>query len=166
MVSDKRAWPKPAAWAIAQNERKWSEFDAVADRCVIVDWSLADDYRTHMMKPGDRSLFWVTGRNGGIARIGFLLSVTATPRARWKDAQGKWHKEPYSGRFFMPPFPNRRYIHRSVFADDPKMAECELLGTAGQRSAPLRIEPSEWRVIERRLRQFDRTNVDFRAAWE
>ncbi len=164
-MTDKRAWGKPAAWAITQNEHLWQEFDAIADRSVVIDWSLGDNYRTAMMSPGDRVLFWITGRNGGLARIGFVLGVRKTPRGRWKDALGRWHTEPYSGSFFLPPLPNRRYIHRSVFADDPKMSKCELLGTAAQSQPPLRVEQSEWKVIERRLVQFDRTNYDFRSAW-
>ena len=135
----KRSWGKPAAWAITQNERLWTEFDSVADRSVTIEWSLGDDYRTEMMEQGDRALFWVTGRDGGIARIGFVLGKRKTPRGRWRDAQGKVHPSPFSGTFYLPPLPNRRYIHRSAFVDDPAMAACELLGNASQRPAPLRI---------------------------
>ncbi len=165
-MTDKTKWPKPAAWAITQNERLWAEFDSVADRSVIIEWSLADNYRTHMMEPGDRTVFWITGSNGGLARLGFVLKVVETPRGYWKDVKGKRHRSPCSGRFFLPPFPNRRYLHRSVFAEEPAMADCELLTAVAQRQAPLRIERKEWRVIERRLLQFDRTNYDFRAAWD
>ena len=161
----KEGWGKPAAWAITQNEKLWTEFDAVADRSVIVEWSLGDNYRTKMMEPGDRTVFWITGRNGGIARVGFVLQVRATPKGRWKDAVGRSHVSPLSGLFFLPTFPNRRYIHRSALADDPKMAGCELLTVAAQRQAPLRIEPKEWKLIERLLLNFDRTNFDFRAPW-
>jgi hypothetical protein len=49
----KRDWPKPAAWAITQNERLWTKFDSVADRSVIIEWSLGDDYRTETMEAGD-----------------------------------------------------------------------------------------------------------------
>lgn len=70
-----------------------------------------------------------------------------------------------SGQFYLPPFPNRRFIHRSAFADDPKMAGCELLGTVAQSQPPLRIERREWKLIERALVRFDRTNYDFRAPW-
>jgi hypothetical protein len=45
------------------------------------------------------------------------------------------------------------------------MAGCELLTVAAQRQAPLRIEPKEWKVIERLLLSFDRTNFEFRAPW-
>jgi hypothetical protein len=62
-VVDKHDWPKPAAWAITQNERLWAGFDAIADRSVIIEWSLADNYRTHMMEQGDRVVFWITGPN-------------------------------------------------------------------------------------------------------
>lgn len=62
---DKQDWPKPAAWAITQNESLWQEFDSIADRSIIIEWSLSDNYRTHLMEPGDRTLFWITGRNGG-----------------------------------------------------------------------------------------------------
>ena len=113
--------------------------DSVADRSVTIEWSLGDDYRTEMMEQGDRALFWVTGRDGGIARIGFVLGKRKTPRGRWRDAQGKVHPSPFSGTFYLPPLPNRRYIHRSAFVDDPAMAACELLGNASQRPAPLRI---------------------------
>jgi hypothetical protein len=164
-VTDKREWGKPAVWAITQNERLWTKFDAVADRSVVIEWSLGDNYRTEMMTPGDRVVFWITGSGGGIARIGFVLAVRATPTGQWKDASGRRHAAPFTGQFFLPPFPNRRYIHRSVTAGDPRMADCELIGTAAQRQAPLRIETAEWKVIERRLLQFDRTNYDFRAAW-
>lgn len=164
-VKGKEEWGKPAAWAITQNEKLWTKFDSVADRSVMVEWSLGEDYRTQMMESGDRSIFWITGRRGGIARVGFVLRVCATPKGRWKDANGEWHAAPFSGQFFLPPFPNRRYIHRSALADDPAMANCELLTTAAQRQAPLRIEAREWKVIERLLLRFDRTNLDFRAAW-
>ncbi len=65
----------------------------------------------------------------------------------------------------MPPFPNRRYIHRSVLEDRPNLSGCELLGTAAQRLAPLRIEPKEWTVIERLLLRFDKPSFDFRSPW-
>jgi hypothetical protein len=161
----KEEWGKPAAWAITQNEKLWTEFDSVADRSVIVEWSLGEDYRTEMMESGDRAIFWITGPRGGIARVGFVLKVRATPKGRWKDANGEWHAAPFSGQFFLPPFPNRRYIHRSALANDPTMANCELLTTAAQRQPPLRIEAREWRTIERLLLRFDRTNFDFRASW-
>ena len=162
---DKRNWERPAAWAITQNEHLWEEFDSVADRRVIVEWSLADNYRTHMMEPGDPALFWITGKNGGIARLGFVLGVRETRRGAWRDAAGKRHKAPYSGEFFLPPFPNRRYIHRSALADRPQLSKCELLGSGSQMQAPLRIEQKEWVVIQQLLRRFDRTNEAFRAPW-
>jgi hypothetical protein len=164
-MTDKRNWPRPAAWGITHNEKLWTQFDSVADRSVVVEWSLADNYRTHLMEPGDRVIFWITGANGGIARMGFVLAVTRTPKGKWKDALGNWHASPFSGEFFLPPFPNRRYIHRSVLVADPNLADCELLGTAAQSQPPLRIEPAEWKIIERRLRQFDRASYAFRAAW-
>ncbi|HEY5386010.1 MAG TPA: hypothetical protein VIJ56_12315, partial [Acidimicrobiales bacterium] len=116
---DKRGWGKPAAWAITQNESLWEQFDSIADRSIIIEWSLSDNYRTRMMESGDRVLFWITGRNGGLARVGFVLKVTPTPRGYWKDAHGKRHKSPFAGQFYLPPFPNRRYIHRKAFADKP-----------------------------------------------
>lgn len=164
-MTGKESWGRPAAWAITQNEKLWTQFDSVADRSVIVQWSLGDSYRTKMMKPGDRAIFWIAGRNGGVARIGFVLDVRSTPKGRWKDAHGDWHAAPFSGQFFLPPLPNRRYIHRSVLARDPKMGKCELLSTAAQSQPPLRIETAEWKVIERLLVRFDRTSFDFRAAW-
>jgi hypothetical protein len=164
MVS-KEEWGKPAAWAITQNEKLWSAFDSVTDRSVIVEWSLGDTYRTRMMEPGDRALFWVVGKNGGIARVGFVLNVRKTPKGYWKDAFGTRHQSPYSGSFFLPPFPNRRYIHRAALARKSDLAKCELLTTAAQAAPPLRIEKKEWRAIERLLIQFDRTNLDFRSAW-
>ena len=72
---------------------------------------------------------------------------------------------PYLGEFFLPPFPNRRYIHRSVFEHRPNMANCEVLGTVAQSQPPLRIEPKEWTVIANQLRRFDRTNWEFRSGW-
>ena len=150
--------------AITQNEKLWTEFDSVTDRSVVVEWSLGDNYRTEAMESGDRAIFWITGRSGGIARVGFVLTVQATPKGRWKDAHGKIHAAPFSGQFFLPPFPNRRYISRSALAGDPRMANCELT-TAAQRQSPLRIEATEWKVIERLLLRFDRSNFDFRAAW-
>jgi hypothetical protein len=164
-VAGKEDWGKPAAWAITQNERLWTEFDSVADRSVIVGWSLGDTYRTQLMEPGDRALFWVTGRDGGIARVGFVVAKQRTPRGFWKDAPGARHESPYSGTFFLPPLPNRRYIHRSALSKDPRLAKCELLTTAAQSAPPLRIEPKEWEAIERLLIEFDRTNFDFRSAW-
>jgi hypothetical protein len=162
---DKQDRPKPAAWAITQNESLWQEFDSIADRSIIIEWSLSDSYRTHMMEPGDRALFWITGRNGGLARVGFVLKVIPTPGAYWKDAFGRRHRALYHGQFYLPPFPNRRYIHRSTFAGKRGMADCELLGAAGHSQPPLRIEPKEWTVIQRELVRFDRTNYDFRAPW-
>jgi hypothetical protein len=162
---DKRDWPKPAAWAITQNERKWQDFDSIADRSIIINWALGDNYRTEQIEPGDRVVFWITGHNGGIARIGFVLRVTPTPRGYWKDAFGVKHKMPFSGEFFLPPFPNRRYIHRDALSKRAGMADCELLSSAAQMTPPLRIEGKEWTVIQRELIRFDRTNYDFRAPW-
>jgi hypothetical protein len=164
-MAGKEDWGKPAAWAITQNEKLWAAFDSIADRSVIVDWSLGDTYRTRMMKPADPTVFWVVGRNGGIARVGFVLAVRPTPRGYWKDASGTRHESPYSGQFFLPPLPNRRYIHRSALASDPRLAKCELLTTAAQSAPPLRIEPKEWKAIAGLLVKFDRTNLDFRSAW-
>ena len=76
---NKKSWGKPGAWAITQNEKLWDQFDAVADRTTVVEWSLGDDYRTAMVEPGDRALFWITGPNGGLARIGFVLRVDRAP---------------------------------------------------------------------------------------
>lgn len=162
---DKRDWPKPAAWAITHNESLWQGFDSVVDRIVVFEWSLGDNYRTHMMEPGDRTLFWITGANGGLARIGFVLKVRRTPKGYWVDRNRKRHQAPYHGLFFLPPLPNRRYVHRSAFLDKAAMANCELLGSAAQMQPPLRIERKEWRVIENLLIQFDRTNDNFRASW-
>lgn len=164
-MAGKEDWGKPAAWAITQNEKLWVEFDSIADRSVVVEWSLGDTYRTKMMQSGDRAVFWVVGKNGGIARIGFVLSVRATPKGYWTDAMGTRHESPYSGQFFLPPLPNRRYIHRSALSHEPRLAKCELLTTAAQSAPPLRIEPDEWKAIERLLVKFDRTNFDFRSAW-
>jgi hypothetical protein len=163
---DKRDWPKPAAWAITQNENLWRHFDAVADRSTVVEWSLGDNYRTRMMDPGDRVVFWITGRNGGIARLGFVLAVAPSRRGYWKDAFGTRHKSSFFGQFFLPPFPNRRYIHRNALVDKAAMAECELFSPASQSTAPLRLERKEWAVIERELVRFDLTNRDFRAPWQ
>lgn len=165
-MAGKEEWPKPAAWAITQNERLWEHFDSVADRSVVISWSLGDSYRTDEMQPGDRALFWVTGKNGGLARLGFVLSTSRTPGGTWTDAFGVAHEAPYSGTFYLPPFPNRRYIHRSAFADRAALANCELLTTAAQRPAPLRIEAKEWKEIEKILLRFDRSSPAFRAGWE
>ncbi len=162
---DKTKWPRPAAWAITQNEKLWTEFDSVADPSVIIGWSLGDSYRTSMMRPGDRALFWMTGPSGGIARIGFVLSTEKTPKGRWVASDGKRHKAPYSGEFFMPPLPNRRYIHRSALLADPRLQDCELLSTASQQPGPLRIEAKEWKSIEKLLRRFDQTSAEFRSSW-
>ena len=164
-MTDKRGWGKPAAWAITQNEKLWSEFDSVADRSVIIGWSLGDNYRTEMMEPGDRTIFWITGKNGGIARMGFVLNIRATPGAYWEDSAGRRHDAPYTGTFYLPPFPNRRYIHRSAVSAETGMVNCELLSTAAQSNPPLRIEPAEWKVVEKLLVRFDRTSYDFRAPW-
>jgi hypothetical protein len=162
---DKRQWPKPAAWAITQNERLWRESDATADPEVIIEWSLGDSYRTHMMEPGDRAIFWITGRNGGLARVGFVLGVTRLRGGYWKDAYGRRHEAPYAGTFFMPPFPNQRYIHRDVFAERTKFEGCEVMGTAAQHQPPLRIEPTEWTVIKNVLLRFDRSARHTRSPW-
>jgi hypothetical protein len=61
----------------------------------------------------------------------------------FKHANGKRHAAPYSGQFFLPPFPNRRYIHRSILAADSTLSNCELLTSASQRQSPLRIEARE-----------------------
>lgn len=164
MVNE-RDWPKPAAWAITQDERLWQEYDAVAERSFVVEWSLADNYRTQAMQPGDRALFWITGANGGLARVSFVLDKRATPRGYWRDAHGVRHESPYQGVFFLPPFPNHRFVHRSAFVDRPGMQSCELLGTAAQTQPPLRVESKEWTVIKRQLLRFDRSNSAFRAAW-
>lgn len=165
-MASKEDWGKPAAWAITQNERLWTAYDSISDRSVIVEWSLGDTYRTRMMQPGDRAVFWVVGKNGGIARVGFVLTVRATPTGYWEDALGTRHESPYSGQFFLPPLPNRRYIHRSALTTDPGLAKCELLTTAAQSAPPLRIESNEWKAIERLLVEFDRTNFGFRSAWQ
>lgn len=164
-MTDKRNLGKPAAWAITQNEKLWREFDAVADRSVIIEWSLGGDYRSELVEPGDRAIFWITGPNGGLARLGFVLDVWATPRGYWKDSAGKRHKSPFAGQFFLPPFPNRRYLHRSAFTGSKVMADCELLGTAAQRPAPLRVEAKEWAFIQKKLVRFDESSFEFRAAW-
>ena len=156
-----------AAWAITQNERLYNKMDAIAERSVIVEWSLGRNYRSDKMQPGDRALFWLTGTRGGIARIGFFIDKRATkPRTGfWTDTAGKRHKAGYWGRFFLPPLPNRRYIHRSALEGDPRLANCELLTTAAQSQPPLLIEPREWKAIEQLLFRFDRANSDFRAPW-
>lgn len=164
-LAGKEDWGKPAAWAITQNEKLWAEFDSITDRSVIVEWSLGDTYRTQMVEPGDRTIFWVVGKNGGIARLGFVLTVRSTPKGYWQDAFGTRHESPYSGTFFLPPLPNRRYIHRSALAAEPALAKCELLTTAAQSAPPLRIEAKEWKAIERLLMKFDRTNLDYRSPW-
>lgn len=148
LTTSKEAWPKPAAWAITQNERLWTKFDSITDRSSIIEWSLGDTYRTRLMAPGDRAVFWITGPNGGLARVGFVLRVKETPGHRWLDANEVAHDAPWSGEFFMPPFPNNRYIHRGVLQRLTGLAQCELVTTAAQGPLPLRIEHREWRLIE------------------
>jgi len=42
------------------------------------------------LKAGDRALFWLTGKNGGIARVGFFIDKTATkPKTEAMDGH-KW----------------------------------------------------------------------------
>jgi hypothetical protein len=147
--------PKPAAWAITQNRDLWPHFDPINDDAVVIDWSLADNYRvTDQMAPGDRTVFWVTGDDGGVARVGFLLEVVRTDGEAWIDARGHRHDSPYGGVFYLPPFPRRSYIHRSALELDPAFQDCELV-TPGVRSSqpPLRIEQPEWNVIERLVRE-------------
>src|SRR3712207_2586721 len=60
----KESWRKPAAWAVTHNESLWTKFDSIADRAVVLGWSLGDTYKTQLMEPGDRTIFWIVGRNG------------------------------------------------------------------------------------------------------
>lgn len=50
---DKRDWPKPAAWAITQNENLWQEFDSIADRSIIIEWSRSLSFRAFRRRSGD-----------------------------------------------------------------------------------------------------------------
>lgn len=131
-----------------------------------MEWSLGDTYRTQMMESGDRTVLWVVGKNGGIARIGFVLTVRSTPKGYWQDAFGTRHKSPYSGTFFLPPLPNRRYIHRSALAAEPVTGEVRA-AHHGRRRTPRR-SASRRRSGRRSgdlLIKFDRTNFDYRSPW-
>ena len=141
--------PKQPAWALTHNRELWTHFDPIFDPSIVVDWSLARNYRvTEQMQPGDRVIFWMTGEDGGVARIGFVISLDLTTVGSWEDANGKEHKNGYAGLFFLPPFPQGTYIARSAIEETSAFQSSEL-GTPGVNSStpPLRVEQDLLDVI-------------------
>jgi hypothetical protein len=149
---------KPAAWGITHNPARFSEFDPFRDDNVMVWWSLADNYRTtEQMAPGDRVVFWQTAPIQGIVRVGFVLGVDPCPDGYWDDDSGTRQETKYQGRFYLPPFPRNLFIPRDFLLRSKAFASCELV-IAGRRQAqpPLRIEPAEWKVVERAIERMNR----------
>jgi|GEM_PF-3696018 len=141
--------PKPPAWALTHNRDKWTDFNPVFDPLLVIDWSLANNYRvTEQMAPGDPVVFWMTGKEGGVARIGFLISLDLERLDTWEDSFGVEHKNNLSGRFFLPPFPQATYIARAAIEQTTAFKSSEL-GTPGVNSStpPLRVEQELLDVI-------------------
>ncbi|WP_304107345.1 EVE domain-containing protein [Mycolicibacterium bacteremicum] len=61
------------AWVIKCNPAKTSIAPMLAAGATTPHWCVADNYRTRLMRPGQRALFWVSGRpDRGIWGAGHL----------------------------------------------------------------------------------------------
>ncbi len=73
------------AWVLKCNPQVWDLGGFLDDGNDYIDsWSVVDNYRTSLMEPGDRVIFWVSGPlTGRLARgIWGLGHVTGSPGAR------------------------------------------------------------------------------------
>lgn len=66
---------------------------------VVTSWTVANNYRSRMMKPGDRVIFWVSGNGRRMTRgiwgtgwvTGYVRDVVARPLRPGEDSY--WHSE-------------------------------------------------------------------------
>ena len=140
-----------AAWLLKCNPQVWNLEAFLADGNDYIDsWSVADNYRTGLMEPGDRVLFWVSGPAAGAMPRGIwgFGHVTGYPRATVdiEDEEAEEGREDYwlnlkqaaRVRFFVP-------VYVTLF--DKPVAATSLMKTPGLRSlevvrAPQMSNPS------------------------
>jgi hypothetical protein len=81
------------AWVLKCNPRVWdlrALLDSGADR--LTSWAVQPGYRSRLMAPGDRVLFWVSGdgRDGLDRGVWGLGQTLAEPEPWVESAQGLW----------------------------------------------------------------------------
>jgi len=81
------------AWLLKCNPRVWdlrALLDSGADR--LTSWAVQPGYRSRLMAPGDRVLFWVSGdgRDGLDRGVWGLGQTLAEPEPWVESAQGLW----------------------------------------------------------------------------
>lgn len=84
------------AWLLKANPAVWDLggfLDAGERR--LTSWAVQPGYRSALMRPGDRVLFWVSGDGrSGFARGVWGLGTVAAPAEPWQDAErGFWTDE-------------------------------------------------------------------------
>lgn len=91
-----------ACWAITQNERLYDKMDAIAERSVVISWSLGNIYRSERCVQA-------TGCSSGLREKTAESPVSDSSSTRRRRdpgfATGNRHKAGYWGRFYLPPFP-------------------------------------------------------------
>jgi hypothetical protein len=84
------------AWLLKANPAVWDlgGFLAAGERR-LTSWAVRPGYRSALMRPGDRVLFWVSGDGrSGFARGVWGLGVVTAPAESWQDAErGFWTDE-------------------------------------------------------------------------
>jgi hypothetical protein len=84
------------AWLLKANPAVWDlgGFLAAGERR-LTSWAVQPGYRSALMRPGDRVLFWVSGDGrSGFARGIWGLGAVVAPAEPWHDAErGFWTDE-------------------------------------------------------------------------
>lgn len=85
------------AWLLKCNPAQWDlrAFRA-AGETRVTSWAVQPNYRSAMMRPGDRALFWVSGPGRGDLVRGLWGGGTVAAQAEdWVDGErGFWRSEP------------------------------------------------------------------------
>ena len=84
------------AWLLKANPQLWDMrgfLEAGENR--LTSWAVRPGYRTALMAPGDRVLFWVSGNGrSGLARGVWGVGQVVAPAEEWVDAEpGFWQHD-------------------------------------------------------------------------
>lgn len=145
-------------WLLKCNPKVYDVVAAHASGEDIGSWSVADNYRTHMMEPGDRVVLWMTGSEGADPQPGIWAVGHVTGAPEWAVGNADFDEDanfwidvdkgvqaqlfaPISLEFLEPPAP------RSSVRAHTALQSMEVF-TQAQMSNPVFISVEEMQAIE------------------
>jgi hypothetical protein len=80
------------AWLLKANPAVWDVRRFLADgHTRLTSWSVQRGYRSALMRPGDRVVFWLSGPGtGGLVRGVWGLGHVVAEAESWQDAERGW----------------------------------------------------------------------------